>query len=39
MTTVLIVIWTTLALCLVPLIGASLLAAVWVAIDEPKEYQ
>jgi hypothetical protein len=39
MTTALIVIWAGLALCLVPILGASLLAAVWVSLDDPHEYQ
>lgn len=39
MTTALIVIWATLGLCLVPFIGASLLAAVWVSLDDPHEFQ
>jgi hypothetical protein len=38
MTTALIVIWAGLGLCLVPILGASLLAAVWVSLDDPHEY-
>jgi hypothetical protein len=39
MTTALIVVWAGLGLCLVPFLGASLLAAAWISLDEPREYQ
>lgn len=37
MTAALIVIRAGLALCLVPILGASLLGAVWVSLDDPHE--
>jgi hypothetical protein len=38
MTTALIIIWGGLALCLLPFLAVSLLASVWVSLDDPHEY-
>jgi hypothetical protein len=38
MTTVLIVIWAGLAFCLAPILGASLLAGVWVSLDDQHKH-
>jgi hypothetical protein len=38
MTMLLIVAWAALGVCVLPFIVASLLAAAWVSLDEPREY-